>query len=97
MATAGANERLVRMFYKEIVEPGRTDLLETFAEADMLDHGAAGDGVEAWSKRLRPAHCGGPRWRFEYGITVDDLIADRLTTLPLDWPALAMFRCGDTD
>jgi hypothetical protein len=41
MATAGANKRLVRMFYKEIVEPGRTDLLETFAEADMLDHGAA--------------------------------------------------------
>ena len=47
MATAGANKRLVRMFYKEIVEPGRTDLLETFAEADMLDHGARGDGVEA--------------------------------------------------
>jgi predicted ester cyclase len=76
MSTTAENKQTVRTFYSEVAAKGRTELLETMAQPDMIDHGGTAMG---W-REGRDGFVDHINWLqnavSEIDITVDDLIGE---------------------
>lgn len=70
------NKQLVRRFYDEVVTQGQTDLLDTLATVDLLDHSAEtmgwAQGRAGFVQHIEWLHAGVS----DIEVSIDDLIAE---------------------